>query len=96
MIHSLLDHEWSHMKLFITYSENAKTFIDIFRHMKLEAEWQEANRSFVPMARAKGGPRHGPKRIVKLIEKRMKNQNARYEKPKIDKPLKGKRGKPKI
>ena len=44
------------------------------------------------MALTKGGPKPGPKRNIKPTGKMMKNQNVEFEKPKTNKPLKGKRG----
>ena len=38
VIRSLPEPTWGQMKLVLTHSENIKTFADISRHLKLEAE----------------------------------------------------------
>ena len=38
MIRSLPEPTWGHMKFVLTHSENIKTFANIYRHLKLEAE----------------------------------------------------------
>nr|CAD1818747.1 unnamed protein product [Ananas comosus var. bracteatus] len=67
VIRSLPDPEWSQMKLLMTHSENIKTFNDISRHLELEAERLEVNRSVALVARSE--KRSG------IVPKRKKHHN---------------------
>nr|CAD1825953.1 unnamed protein product [Ananas comosus var. bracteatus] len=72
VIRSLPDPEWPQMKLLMTHSENIKTFNDISRHLELEAERLEVNRSVALVARSE--KRSG------IVPKRKKRHNNRAQK----------------
>ena len=90
VIRSLPD-SWVHMKQIMTHNDNIKNFSDISRHVELEAERQEANRSAVLVAQS--GRRQGNRPRQNGNGKQNKQAGANGPKgKKITKRHRGKRG----
>ena len=90
-----LPHSWEHMKIHLTYNESIKSFEDAMRHLELEEDRLLAAKTDSSVYIA-GPGLHGASSSKRKRQggfKRWKRKGAESsaKKPKLDRPVKGKR-----